>query len=817
MDMELSLLLPPIGQSLFRESHAYGPTESSFYSNLEMEIDPAAGPNAPLLAVAEGGARWHPDPAPATTGTLLLSPSLKTLRALVPIVGASNVVFVYRNLERESSRPYFTPRIAAVPPFFEGEPLTSRVRRFLEGDYSVWVKSGDKLALSGGGGAKGWSRFGFEIVFVLTKTLDQFGHARMLEWISPQQTTRRLDPAAFFRMLANASAGAKLRSADANHPFFQLVTRRTLLELRDEYDQPFVGSASVKTGQGEASKVYTFTAGNRGTVVLSSASPGTPVMPTKELYEVGLANHVFTELPVGYASLTAPQQSLAAPAHWALQALFLPPASSTEEEPQSWFVANTAPLPRYRKGNAITPIIDGLNVFREFTRAMRMVKQQGHFLYLANWWLDDSFELVHGDSNSTVLQLLRVAVFNNGIVRALAWDQAFSQQNDDAVQHINALFNGEAILDDDTLDVSGTHHQKILIVNGSHGAYAFCGGIDINTDRRDSSNHGAIGGFHDVHAKIEGPAAADIHRSFVDRWNSHSKNNPLSLTPPALAEVGSVYVQVARTYAPRKKYSFAPKGSLTPLDAIIRAIKKAKKFIYIEDQYLTPFPGDHPAYWSEDTLGVLNALREALLVIDYLLIVIPNHADVGWLQKFVGSWSPGQLRYRRRKFIEGLVAAAPSVKVHVFYLGRDHTAPGPGELATEGGGLSSSSGGEKHRDEIYVHSKVWIVDDVCAKIGSANCNRRSYTHDSEMDVVMLDGAVDRGARSLAKKLRLDLWSEHLGLSKEERPQLEDHKLALNFWLRGPQPFNSRVRIYRHEEDADQSHTGWDSVDPEGRW
>src|SRR5205085_630542 len=109
--------------------------------------------------------------------------------------------------------------------------------------------------------------------------------------------------------------------------------------------------------------------------------------------------------------------------------------------------------------------------------------------------------------------------------------------------------------------------------------------------------------------------------------------------------------------------------------------------------------------------------------------------------------SDKERRYHRRKFIEGLISAAPSPKVYVYYLRRwNRPQRAPAELATEGGGAmlgSSASGSKKYRDEIYVHSKVWIVDDICAKIGSANCNLRSYTHDSEMDIVMLDGAVDK--------------------------------------------------------------------------
>ncbi len=43
---------------------------------------------------------------------------------------------------------------------------------------------------------------------------------------------------------------------------------------------------------------------------------------------------------------------------------------------------------------------------------------------------------------------------------------------------------------------------------------------------------------------------------------------------------------------------------------------------------------------------------------------------------------------------------------------------------------------------LYVHAKTCVVDDTWATIGSDNFNRRSWTHDSELSVVVLDPADD---------------------------------------------------------------------------
>jgi len=336
-------------------------------------------------------------------------------------------------------------------------------------------------------------------------------------------------------------------------------------------------------------------------------------------------------------------------------------------------------------------------------------------------------------------------------------------------------------------------------------AIAWAGGIDINTDRRDTSKHGADGGFHDVHARVEGPAVGDLHKNFLDRWNNHPTHpTPLPPATPLVPQnVGSHFVQVARTYAPQWHYPFATSGSLVPLNAVIQAIGRARKYIYIEDQYLTPYPGRDVA-GAGDTVGVLTALRAALARIDYLIIVIPNHFDVP------------EGKFRRQQFIRSLRDAAAQ-KVFVYYLARPTPTHAAADEEATQGGCDTCSGGRDHRDEIYCHTKVWIVDDVIAKIGSANMNRRSYTHDTELDLVVLDGAVRDGGRVFARDLRLQLWGEHLNLSGAKNALLEDHKAALEYW-RTP-PHGARIRAYDENTEIDGTNTdaNWNNAyDPDGR-
>ncbi|KAG0501093.1 hypothetical protein HPP92_001165 [Vanilla planifolia] len=85
--------------------------------------------------------------------------------------------------------------------------------------------------------------------------------------------------------------------------------------------------------------------------------------------------------------------------------------------------------------------------------------------------------------------------------------------------------------------------------------------------------------------------------------------------------------------------------------------------------------------------------------------------------------------------------------------------------------------------QIYVHSKLMIVDDRMALIGSANINDRSLlgSRDSEIGIVIEDKEFVSSSMSgnswnagkFSLSLRLSLWSEHLGLHFDEITLIRD--------------------------------------------
>ncbi|KAL0348632.1 UNVERIFIED_CONTAM: Phospholipase D zeta 1 [Sesamum angustifolium] len=92
-------------------------------------------------------------------------------------------------------------------------------------------------------------------------------------------------------------------------------------------------------------------------------------------------------------------------------------------------------------------------------------------------------------------------------------------------------------------------------------------------------------------------------------------------------------------------------------------------------------------------------------------------------------------------------------------------------------------GGPVATSQVYVHSKIMIIDDRMTLMGSANINDRSLlgSRDSEIGVLIEDkeyvnslmGGSYWRAGKFASSLRISLWSEHLGLHAGEVNQIRD--------------------------------------------
>jgi hypothetical protein len=101
----------------------------------------------------------------------------------------------------------------------------------------------------------------------------------------------------------------------------------------------------------------------------------------------------------------------------------------------------------------------------------------------------------------------------------------------------------------DDISHLGVYHQKYVTIRRADGSYvAYLGGIDLNSDRPDTTIHRAEHPFHDLQVQITGPAVLDVIQSYEERAKHHSAPVAIPVASVgAIPTAGSHLVQIART------------------------------------------------------------------------------------------------------------------------------------------------------------------------------------------------------------------------------------------------------------------------------
>jgi phosphatidylserine/phosphatidylglycerophosphate/cardiolipin synthase-like enzyme len=282
------------------------------------------------------------------------------------------------------------------------------------------------------------------------------------------------------------------------------------------------------------------------------------------------------------------------------------------------------------------------------------------------------------------------------------------------------------------------HHQKIVLVDD---VLAFCGGIDLTLDRWDTSEHKhnnrfrrtfrrTYGPRHEVAAAVDGAAAVALAEVGRDRWRI-ATDQPLppidaarAVWPPGLQPMlCNVGIGIARTVP-----EFNRRPEIREVEALnLAGIAAARHSIYLENQYLA-------------ARKVVEALAERLTESDgpEIIIVLPRRGNNRLEQQAMDS--------ARHRLLQVLWEADEHQSLGVYW------------PATDGGA------------QIYVHSKVLVIDDRLLRVGSSNFNNRSMGFDSECDVAVEadpnSPEHDDVGRQIAS-VRSQLVSEHLGVSVGE--------------------------------------------------
>jgi len=460
-------------------------------------------------------------------------------------------------------------------------------------------------------------------------------------------------------------------------------------------------------------------------------------------------------------------------------------------------------------GNSVRPIVDGEAALRAIKEAIETATGPAHFVYLLGWWVDPWVHLA--GPGTCLLDLFARAGKRGAQIRVLMWDPpslfypGHSKLHEAAVTALNKIPGCHAQQDaGGGLTSPKAHHQKLVVVQGTQGLIALAGGIDINADRlwdrlpppvtayrADRPNVGWNGAsasgsgpqgeegipFHDVHARLSGPTALPLLRVFLRRWWARSGSrdvdrlDPLRgsyyhLVPPV---TGHDYVRIGETF---NGVMNTPDGhtissrKVTVQEIWLRSILGARRFIYLEDQYLI---SDCAA----------RAIREVIArgTFSHVTIVIPPSE----ITSLPGVWR------RRKAFIDRIVSGNPHAgKLHV-YTRADITA---GTCARNG------------YPHLYVHAKTAVIDDELMLIGSANCNNRGWETDSELVVATFQDAT--GMASVAGRLRMQLWAHHLGV---DQGAVADPIASRQLWDTAPHRY-----VCRYDPSAHTDPWGGDRPD-----
>lgn len=422
----------------------------------------------------------------------------------------------------------------------------------------------------------------------------------------------------------------------------------------------------------------------------------------------------------------------------------------------------------WTSGNSCTALVHGATYFRVL--ADHLTDTVDGDLVLFTDWRGDP-EQVLTENGETVEGALTGAARRGVVVRGLLWRShsdalGYTGNKNSALATALEDAGGECVLDQRVL-AFGSHHQKLVVFRSAQrpeGNVAFVGGIDLARARRDDAHHhgdpvsrpfppeyGDTPAWHDIQLELRGPAVQDVEDTFRERWEDPAalsrlpwhvvsdfvrrhRREPTQLPAslPTPSDEGTCSVQLLRTYPRRRPvYPFARDGERSAARAYAKALGRAERLIYIEDQYL----------WSVDVARVFaRALRRSPRL--RMIVVVPRHLDD-----------------------DSAITIPPALLGHAAALDLLREAGADRVVVLD---VENEAG-----VPVYIHSKVCIIDDIWVAIGSDNFNRRSWTHDSELTAAVIDDERDPrepvdptgngdGARVFARNLRLELLAEHLG-------------------------------------------------------
>lgn len=255
--------------------------------------------------------------------------------------------------------------------------------------------------------------------------------------------------------------------------------------------------------------------------------------------------------------------------------------------------------------------------------------------------------------------------------------------------------------------------------------------------------------FQDYACRIVGPALAQLHFNFENAWAAALQVGELPYqTPPAppakiprVAGNPAHLVQIVRTQPHEREKSIK--------EVYFQATSSARNYIYMENQYffypefarhLIKTRKKHCDDWMKEAKKPVTEMpklhlfiviphpeREEMVPRTYDTLTLLGAGDSMSEQKGLVDKGKLDFVYGKSSRGRGEVLDRPSVENLEKTLG---VVVSVARLRTSGPDADKNM---SYR-EIYIHSKLMIIDDVFITVGSANLNQRSMAIDSEINI-----------------------------------------------------------------------------------
>jgi phosphatidylserine/phosphatidylglycerophosphate/cardiolipin synthase-like enzyme len=333
--------------------------------------------------------------------------------------------------------------------------------------------------------------------------------------------------------------------------------------------------------------------------------------------------------------------------------------------------------------------------------------------------------------------------------------------------------------------------------------------------KEDETTHELITqGWHDVHAMLEGPVVSDVAKNFFQRWNAFVVDPPddpeypvdisgvapilglpnvpdegvpqwpgpdsaLEIEAPidphvildrggegrrprratqvcAIVRTIPPYIDGYNTFVKARPIpdNGEPLGELGCRASYMEALKNARCYIYLEEQYFT-----EPEFVDLMISRLTDPDPEKRL--RRLFVVIPHILNDQVVVDAIYH------HYRRQHLL--LIQEAVRNRI------AEDRGVDPTTVPQEDIDKIFTLAHLEHQSgsEIYLHSKHMIVDDIWMAISSSNFSRRGMTYETEIGVTVSDAEVEDGVRKSVRDHRIRLWAEHLRLDRSQWHRILD--------------------------------------------